>query len=166
MNHQLQTAGRAGEAPKFTKDYTPQKTWMINYISKLMSLPCDFILTGHLREKVEVLGQTKQGSDIQRYFYRFHTTGQAMVTIPLKFDELYVVQGRETQTEVVHELIVQAQGKYLARSRLKADGKLDSVEPADIRALLKKIGLDWKDKPKLDLDEGDVAYHQATIERG
>lgn len=151
MNYQLGKADRAGEAPKFTKDYTPQKTLMINYIKKLMNLPCDFILTGHLRQLDEVVGQTKDGSDIKRVYYRFFTTGQAMVTIPMQFDELYVLRGEETSSGVRRELVTDAQGKYVARSRLKAGGKLLEKEEPNIKKILKKVGLSWEDKPKLEL---------------
>jgi hypothetical protein len=151
MNHQLGKSDKAGEAPKWNRDYTPQKTWMINYIKKLMNLPCDFILTGHLRQMEEVLGQTKEGSDIKRVYYRFFTTGQAMVTIPMQFDELYVLRGVESSSGVKRELLIDAQGKYIARSRLKADGKLNDVEEPNVKKLLKKISLPWEDKPKLEL---------------
>ena len=151
MNYQLGKANHAGEAPKWNRDYTPQKTFMINYIKKMMTLPCDFVLTGHLKTLEEVLGQTKEGSDIKKLYYRFFTTGQAMVTIPLQFDELYVLQGRETSTGLKRELLIEAQGRYIARSRLKGDGKLKATEEANIKGLLKKIGLPWEDKPRLDI---------------
>ena len=149
MNYQLGRVEHAGEAPKWNRDYTPQKTYMINYIKKMMNLPCDFILTGHLRAIEEVMGQTKEGSDIKRVKYRFFTTGQAMVTIPMQFDELYVMVGKETSKGIKRELLIDAQGVYVARSRLKGDGKLNEIEETDIRKLLKKIGLDWENKPAL-----------------
>ena len=151
MNHQLKEAGRVAQAPKFTKDYTPQKVMMINYIKKLMNLPCDFILTGHLKSIEEVIGQTKQGSDIKRVKYRFLTTGQATVIIPLQFDELYTLIGEETSSGIQRSILTDAQGTYVARSRLRADGLLNDKEKPDIKALLKKINIDWQDKPKLEL---------------
>jgi hypothetical protein len=155
MNYQLKKADAVGEAPKWNRDYTPQKVLMINYIKKLMSLPCDFILTGHLKTIEEVMGQTKAGSDIKRITYRFFTTGQAMVTIPLQFDEIYVLKGKETASGLKREMLVEAQGTYLARSRLKSNGKLNSTEPPDIKKLLKKIGLDWEDKLPINMEGGD-----------
>lgn len=149
MNFQLSGAGRAGESPKFTKDYTPQKTNMINKIKRFMTLPCDFIVTGHLRMIEEVVGKSKDGEDIKRVKYRFLTTGQAVVTIPMQFDELYVMIGKDTSSGVDRTLLIDSQGQYIARSRLRAGGKLDKEEPADIKKLLKKIGLRWEDKDKL-----------------
>ena len=124
---------------------------MINYIKKLMNLPCDFILTGHLRTLEESVGQTKDGETIKKVTYRFFTTGQAMVTIPLQFDEIYVIQGVETSSGIKRELLIEAQDKYIARSRLRGDGRLNDREDANIKKLLKKIGLPWEDKPKLEL---------------
>jgi hypothetical protein len=48
MNNQLASKDRAGESPMRNRDYMPQKTHVVNYIRKLMNLPCDFVLTGHL----------------------------------------------------------------------------------------------------------------------
>jgi hypothetical protein len=149
MNYQLGKVSHAGEAPKWNRDYTPQKTLMINYLKKMMNLPCDFILTGHLRQMEEVLGQTKDGNDIKKIYYRFFTTGQAMVTIPMQFDELYVLIGSETSSGLKRELLIESQGKYIARSRLKGSGMLSDKEEPNIRKILKKVGLQWEDKPKL-----------------
>jgi hypothetical protein len=151
MNYQLSKAEHAGEAPKWNRDYTPQKTYMINYIKKLMNLPCDFILTGHLKTLEEIIGTTKEGNDIKKISYRFFTTGQAMVTIPMQFDELYVIRGEETSSGVNRQLLIDSQGKYIARSRLKGDGRLSDKEDPNIKKILKKIGLNWEDKPKLEL---------------
>jgi hypothetical protein len=150
MNEQLGTAGKAGETPRHHHDYVPTKTAMVNYIRKLMSLSCDFILIGHLKEIEEILSIDKETGITRRNVeYRFLTIGQAVVTIPLLFDEIYVLQTKETSSGLQRELLIEAQGKYQARSRLKADGKLNPVEPADIKGLLRKIGLTWEDKPRL-----------------
>lgn len=151
MNYQLGKVQKAGEAPKWNRDYTPQKTLMINYLKKLMNLPCDFILTGHLRQLEETIGQTKDGTDIKRVYYRFFTTGQAMVTIPMQFDELYVLTGHETSSGLKRELLVESQGKYIARSRLKGSNMLSDKEDPDIKKILKKVGIECTDKPKLNL---------------
>lgn len=153
MNYQLGSKSRAGEAPQHRHDYNPQKVLMTNYIKKLMRLPCDFIMTGHLREiKKLVRIDPKTGIATEDIKYRFYTTGQAVVTIPLLFDEIYVIIGQEQRgREPKREMLIDSLGTYIARSRLKATGKLDAVEPPDIKALLKKIGLDWQDKPKLEV---------------
>lgn len=153
MNYQLGNNNRAGEIPQFRKDYTPQKTAMVNYLKKLMNLPCDFILTGHLNNIGEIVGKDKEGVDIKKDKFRFHTTGDAMITIPMQFDELYVMRGdTSTSTGTKRELLIDSQGKYLARSRLKGDGLLNIVEEPDIKRILKKIGKPFNDMPKLEED--------------
>ena len=153
MNAQLSLKGRTGEAPQRNHDYVPVKIDMQNYISKLMRLSCDFILNGHFKEDTEVLSvDTKTGIEKKKTQFRFLTIGKAAVTIPLQFDEIYVLETKETSKGYDRYFITEAQGQYIARSRLKSNGKLDVREPADYKALLKKIGLDWQDKPKLELE--------------
>ena len=154
MNYQLASKGRAGEPPQHRHDYNPQKVEMVNYIHKLMRIPCDFILTGHLREiRKLVRVDPKTGINYEDIKYRFYTTGQAVITIPLLFDEIYVMTGQDGKgREPRREMLIDSLGEYVARSRLKANGKLDAVEPPHIKKLLRKIGLDWSDKPKLEVD--------------
>jgi hypothetical protein len=150
MNYQLASAGRAAEAPRRNQDYMPVKIDMENYISKLMRLPCDFILNGHFREDEEILSVDKStGIERKKVQYRFLTVGRAAVTIPLQFDEIYVLETRETSRGYERNFVTEAQGEFIARSRLKSNGKLGMKEPADYKALLKKIGLAWEDKPSL-----------------
>ena len=153
MNSQLAKHDIAGEMPRFRHDYNPQKVNVINRIKKFMTLTCDFILTGHLDTVKDVIGKDKYGDPTFKIKYRFMTTGKAVVTIPLQFDELYVLQGQETSKGVERTLLTDAQGTFVARSRLKGKGDLDTKEPADIRALLKKIGLKWEDRPRLEMDK-------------
>ena len=142
---------RAGEPPQYRKDYTPQKVHIVNRVKKLMTLSCDFFLMAHLNRVEEIISITKQGEPIKKATYRILVTGQAVVTVPLQFDELYVLLGRETSTGTDRDLLIEAQGKYVARSRLKSDGLLNYKEEPDIKKLLKKIGLKWEDKPRLEV---------------
>lgn len=149
MNFQLKLKNRAGEAPQHRIDYNPQKVEIENRIRALMNLPCDFIITGHLREMRDLKSVDKQsGIRFEEVRYRLHITGQAVITIPLLFDELYVIVGKGNPPR--REMLIDSLGEYVARSRLKGDGKLDGIESPDIKALLKKVGLNWEDKPKLE----------------
>lgn len=152
MNYQLASRGEQGNSPNWGKDYVPQKTLMSNYIKKLMRLPCDFILTGHLREIHKVISiDSKTGITREEIKYRFYTTGQAVTTIPLLFDEIYVIVGKDGQgRDPKRMMLIDSLGEFIARSRLKSNGKLDATEEPDIKGLLKKIGLDWSDKPRLE----------------
>jgi len=51
------------------------------------------------------------------------------------------------------EMLIDSLGQYIARSRLKSDGKLDAIEEPDIKKLLKKIKLNWEDKPRLEKEK-------------
>lgn len=150
MNYQLSSKDRSGETPQMRVDYVPQKTLMTNYIKKLMHLPCDFILTGHLREIRKLISiDSKTGVVHEDIKYRFYTTGQAVVTIPLLFDEIYVIIGEEGREGPKRKMLIDSLGTYIARSRLKMKGLLNSVEEPDIKSLLKKAGFSTEDKPKI-----------------
>jgi len=150
INDVMGGKGRAGEVPQHRSDYNPQKVEMTNYIKKLMRIPCDFIMTGHLREIKKLISlDTKTGIAREEIKYRFYTTGQAVITIPLLFDEIYVIIGEEGSSGTKRKMLMDASGTYMARSRLKLTGLLNATEEPNIKALLKKVGLNWEDKPKL-----------------
>lgn len=137
MNSILKKSGIAGEAPRFTKDYGPQKIIIRNKLQKMFSLPCDFILTGHLEaQKDEVTGKVK---------LRFLTTGKGVVTIPLLFDEIYVTTTKESSSGVKYQLLTARTGTYLAATRI-GRGKFETYEEPNLTALLKKAGKPFADK--------------------
>ena len=141
MNSILKKAGLAGESPRWSHDYVPQKVAIENWLHELLALPCDFFLTGHLEgQKDEVSGQM---------LYQFMTTGKGAIKIPLLFDEIYIMDPKKTSAGVEYRLLTQATGTYTARSRLAANGLLDTYEKPDIKNMLKKVGLSAEDKPKL-----------------
>jgi len=154
MAYHLHQRSAAGTIPKWKEgDCTLQKNDMINYIKKLMRIPCDFILTGHLREHEEIISVDKSTGIVRKkYSYLFYTTGQAVVTIPLLFDELYVLAMVDTSEGLKRKLLLESTGQFHASSRLKGIGRLEAEELPDIKAILKKIGLSWEDKPKLDFE--------------
>lgn len=141
---------RAGEVPMHRRDYNPQKVEIVNYIRKLMNLTCDFILTGHLRRNDEILNIDKISGVVSKLTeYRLHVTGQAVITIPLLFDELWVLTG--TGNPPKRDILTDSLGKYIARSRLKKNEKLDAKESPNIKEILKKAGFGYEDKPKLEI---------------
>lgn len=141
MNDILRAAGIPGEAPRFTKDYGPQKNEIRNYVRKMLNLPCDFILTGHLKAITdEGTGQT---------IFRFMTTGQGMIIIPTMFDEVWIADPKKVSSGIEYRVLLQSTGQHLARSRLAATGRLSIYEPADLRHIFKKAGVPCEDKPLL-----------------
>lgn len=147
MGYTMKLANRAGEVPMHRRDYNPTKILVVNKIKKLMSLKCDFFLLAHLKELEDSI-TTAKGDIIKSYRYRLNITGNALLTIPLQFDELYVLLGKGSP--VKREMLIESQGNYIARSRLKSNNKLSHTEEPDIKKLLKKAGLNWEDKPKLE----------------
>lgn len=149
MGYGMAKSNRAGEVPQRNKDYNPQKVEIENQVHRLMNLRCDFILTAHLERLAKLKSIDKQtGIRYEEIEYRLLITGKAVITVPLLFDELYVLVGKGTPPR--REMYTDSLGEYIARSRLKSEGKVEAIEKPDIKALLKKIGLDWQDKPKLE----------------
>ena len=139
MNWILKKAFLSGQAPRWAHDYIPQKVEIRNWLRELLDLPCDFILTGHLEGyKDEVSGSMS---------YRYMTTGKGVTTIPLLFDEIYVLDPKESSKGVDYRILTQSTGKYVARSRLAKEGLIDKYEPCDIKVILKKAKLSTDDKP-------------------
>lgn len=128
-----------GGIPEAYKDYMPQKNEIRNGIDRILSLPCDCIVTGHLEAtKDEVTG---------RVTYRYATTGKGSVMIPAKFDEVYVALSEEGSKGVNYKLQTAGAGRYAARSRLAQGGKLNQFEPSNIKHILEKVGYPTEDKP-------------------
>lgn len=138
MNNILKKDKIAGQAPRFTKDYTPQKVEIRNWMRRILDLPCDVVVTGHLK--------LREDPD-KGHIFRLMTTGDGMIIIPLLFDEIWVTRTKETSSGSDFQILTQSTGLYLARSRLAADKKLAPVEVPDMKALRKKVGLSVEDKP-------------------
>jgi len=139
MHHIMAKDGVAGQTPRFTKDYGPHKTKAKNFVGRLLSLPCDVIITGHLDStQDDVTGRTT---------YRLMTTGTNKVQIPSLFDELWVMDPKEIGGEVQYRVLTKATGRYIARSRLANEGQLDTYEDPNIKKILHKAGLPTHDLP-------------------
>ncbi len=141
MNDILKRAGIAGQQPRFTKDYGPQKMLIRNFVRTCLDIPCDFILTGHLEaNKDEINGQMT---------LRYMTTGKGTVIIPTLFDEIWVMDPKDGPGGSTYRVLTQSTGKYSCRSRLAKDGLLNQYEKPNIKAILKKVNHPCEDKPLL-----------------
>lgn len=141
MNWVLGQAGLPGTAPRFTKDWGPQKVEIQNMIKKMLDLPCDFIMTGHLEsDKDEVSGKIK---------YKFMTTGKAEIIVPLQFDEIWtMISEQKGMSDISYKVLTAKNGAYPGATRIGFK-KFDTFEEPDIKGLLKKAGRDVTDKPLL-----------------
>jgi hypothetical protein len=147
MNYVLLAAKRPGTAPLWNRDYIPQKVEIHKAMRQIMNLPCDVIVTGHLRPVNE--NRTIDGEDTPVLTgYRYLSTGQGSIIIPLMFDEIWVSLAEVVGQKVRYSILTQKWDLYLAKTRIGRD-KFEMKEVPDIKKLLAKVGLDWEDKPKL-----------------
>jgi hypothetical protein len=139
MNNILKKAGIAGSAPRFTKDYTPQKVAIENSIYEMLDLPCDLIMTGHLEQYKD------EGAGVIRY--RFLTTGKGSIVIPTLFDEIWVMDPKDASDGVSYRILTQSTGTHVCRSRLAGPNKLAKYEKPNLKEILKKVGRPVEDLP-------------------
>lgn len=138
---------RAGEAPNFYKDYNPQKVQIQNWMHRILALPCDVIVTGHLEGEYDdkVVGEDVR-RDLQRY--RYMTTGKGAIIIPLMFDEQWTTVVKQSPAGVEYQVLTSHWGYYRGRTRI-GRGVFKQFEQPDIKALLKKVGWPTADKARL-----------------
>lgn len=139
LNYFVAKRGAGGKTPDGKQDYMPQKTEIRNWLSTLLGLPCDVIVTGHLEpNKDEVSGKTT---------YRYATTGKGTFLIPALFDEVYVALAEDTAKGVNYKLQTAGADRYAARSRLAQTGNIERYTAPDIKDILAKAGYPTDDKP-------------------
>jgi hypothetical protein len=140
MNAILKANGRAGGIPQM-QDYLVQINTLRDAIKLITSIPCDVILTGHVdSEKDEVTGRVTTGVMI---------TGKLKEKLPLLMDEVYMTMSKESSKGVEYSVLTRNTGLYKARTRLGRNNIFDTYEEPNIKALLKKAGVDNSDKPLL-----------------
>jgi len=148
MNRTLKKAGIAAHAPRFTHDYMPTKTDIRNFVSRLLKLSCDFILTGHLRaDKDEVVGTISM---------RLVTIGDLDIKLPSLFDEIWITQVKDGSKGSDYSILTSPKGYYkTVRTRI-GSGKFEQFEKPNICDLLKKAGLPYQPKT-LSPEGGDAS---------
>lgn len=142
----IKEGGVASAVPTYQKHYHYQKFDLKKYIRVMLSLPCDVVVTGHLK----IIEDPING----QHRYRFLTTGDGMITIPLLFDEKYISITQEGQGGVSYKLLTKSTGVYTASTRLGRGDRFDTYEDPNIKSLLKKAGLPYQDKPHI-FSEGE-----------
>ena len=152
MNWILKEAKRTGTAPLWAHDYVPQKVEIQNWMRRILSLPCDVVVTGHLEGIYEAIilhrGLKDQETVKVLTGYKYMTTGKGAVIIPLLFDEQWTTFAEEKGTSTEYKMITSKWGLYRARTRI-GRGVFDTFEKPDIKLLLKKAGWPTEDKEKL-----------------
>lgn len=134
-----------GGAPQ-ENDWLPQMAFLENYMRKFLSLPCHCILMGHSDQPKDREGNATGDLGIM-------ITGKLRERIPALFSEIYYLRIKDYKTEK-RELLTKPVYGIQTGSRLGYGNRLEKEEPADIKAIMKKCGLDIKDKPLFkDLEE-------------
>ena len=138
-----------GGAPRRNHEYVPQKVQIQAWLKRLISLPCDVLVTGHLYGVYEPVKMADGELEDRLVKYRFLSTGKATVVIPLEFSEMWVLVTTPTSGGEKREIIMGYDGMYAGSTRLGNRGKFAMREAPDIKALLKKAGWPTIDKAKL-----------------
>jgi len=100
---------------------------------------CDFIMTMHLTyTKDDLTGEIMAEID---------TYNKLRTKLPILFSERYVIRKEERSSGIVYEVLTNDKGRFRAGSRLAAEGKIETVEKPDLKAILKKAGFSTEDKP-------------------
>jgi len=127
----LKKAGIPGEAPRWKHDYTPQKQHVMRCMSKMLSLPCSVIVTGHLK-----ILQDEVTKQVEK---RLMATGDHSTILPGLFDEVWVMDPKKKlKGGADYRILTQSTGVNLARSRLSANGLLEPYETPDLEVIMKK----------------------------
>ncbi len=103
----------------------------------IMPLPCHTIFTAHIHKA--------QDGITGGFVASLLMWGKIATQFPILFDERYIMQVKQD----VYKLQVHGDGFYDAGTRIGGKGKFDKLMEPDIRALLKKAGKSWQDKPRL-----------------
>lgn len=127
-------------------NYMQQQVVVQNTIKAMSDMPFDLMLTGHIGvQRDEVSGKMTS---------TLFASPKMAVKIPLLFDEVYVAQAAgSTKGSTVYKLLTQPDGLYDARTRIGGGGLFAAEEEPNIKALLKKAGLDSEDLPRLELGD-------------
>jgi len=111
---------------------------VIDYVKTITSLPCDFILTGHLsRTKDDITGGIIKS---------ISTTPAVRGTIPAMFDEIWVMERVIVGGKPQYKLRTKSDDTIYTRTRLGGDNVFEALEEADMKKLLQKAGADPSDR--------------------
>jgi len=125
----------------FQQDYLPQMMFIENTLRDILSNSCDVILTAHdAAVKDEITGRVQK--DIM-------VTGKLVRRLPLLFSEIYHTESIEAGTSTSYKLLTRKTGTYQAKTRMGKGGELELREDANLKAMLKKCGRNYHDKPNL-----------------
>lgn len=130
---------KKGSHPR-QQDWMPQMNIIEKWMRTLVGLPCNCLLLGH-----DDLPTNEDGEPIDDRSMMI--TGKLKKRVPALFDEVYYMH-IASAVKGERKLQTQPKNRISAGSRLGYGGKLELQEDPDIKAILKKVGYPYKDKPK------------------
>lgn len=126
----LASKNRSGKAPEI-QDYLVQQLTAVDWLSWMMDLRCNVLVTAHLGiEKDETTGRVESGPLMY---------GKLAKKLPIAFDECYIARPQQTSQGPSFRLQTQADGYYIAKSRI-GGLKLSLYEDPGIKDLMRKAG--------------------------
>jgi len=122
-------------------DYQVLYMTMMDELNEILQLPCDVIVTGHLQmEKDDLLNTMVAVPNL---------TPKLSVEVPSLFLEQWLTRIVKGAKDDEYKLQVKPDGvKWHAETRI-GEFKFNTYEEPNIKMLLKKVGYDVSDKPKL-----------------
>jgi len=135
------SGSRTGQKPQL-QDYLTQKMTAVDWIGRMMNYPCHVVVTGHIgTDKDEVTGKIETSLLL---------ANRVASELPNLFDEKYVAVAAKGGK---YSLLTQNDGYYQAETRM-GGGTFKEHEEPDIRALLKKAGKNYDNRPSFYEEEG------------
>ena len=144
-----------GQATAPTSDnrsaYLPAQTQLLSLIRRIVSIPCDVIITALPYERIEEA--TQRTTDIGPTFIGRVQTPSALIS------ESYYLEVKKCLTadpakglklgDPVRSLVTNNDGLIRAKSRLNNQGQIPLRVAPDIKAIKKMAGLPYEDKPEI-----------------
>lgn len=128
-----------------------QKLIAIDYTMRFMSLPCNFVTTGHLM-KGYIITTDKKGEIITKEEeFNILIGPKAGANLLALYSEVYIAEHHainkidKKPVPYFWRTTYENKGKR-ASSRLSQGTKLNDIEPQNFKALFKKVGINVKDK--------------------
>lgn len=113
-----------------------------DFIKKVSSFDCNFILTAHLQDYMDAN---------DRRIVQIKAYSSLRTDIPILFTEKYVLETEEVAPPIgiKYNLYTRSAGAFRASTQLGASGKLSDIEVPDLKEIIRKTGFDYQDKKPL-----------------
>jgi len=141
MNFILKREGRPGTVPQI-QDYLVQQTMLAQIFREFCSLPCDFILTGHI--------DTMRDEVTGKIITSLLVPGKLSTKVPALFDEVLITElTMDAKKNPVYSVRLVGDAKYKTSTRRFSGEGFEPYEIPDIMRLREKAGYPAEHLPNL-----------------